>query len=765
MRQDAANEKRIAEYYREAENFHVNKGNILTRVEEHTILLYVDESTFSIEKHVLISFHHVNAPRPPHILDSNLSSTMAATSKMTRRLGKNPLLIVILSVLIAFSSAIDLTKAFGGRKRATEDDSQAVATDADDAIANAKKLVEDMNDAATGTVTSYQPGREKEPVSCNDIMAKALVVANEEKAAIIEERDSVVKAASLLSDRIDDLQKKLHYANDQIEVLKGAVTDASANTKVKLDEAAAQSNEHLRMMSEDASNARAKADKEIREMQEFLAKSQEDTAEMLKKERDRAKLKMDELRNSTKAKIDDIKETCHNQVIAAERDRNKQVNAAERRIRDAEIKAEEEVIQSKKDADVMVKKAQQDADDKIAASLADAELMKNALIGECENKVASIQTQAKKRAADLESKMDDMKKQIQDQAAQFEDKYSQLKAKTASDIKQAHKDAKIRVKEALDELDMAVAGAEMKIKAQKHQMDEARLEFEEGLKEAADTQKALVLDIQEAKSSSSHLQKEVNFWKQTHDSQSYCNITLMRQDSGKIVTKGIEKVRNGIEVGQEFLVDLMGKQLATIQRIGSEMTLYIENELIPSFQLIVNNGRVKAIALYDEHLADVVNKNVIPVYNEHIYPVYNQNIQPAYKEHVAPIVKTIEKEAAVAITKTKKEATKARSSAATLVKQSSSSAIKLIEEKEADSILPSWIMQKLEQSSEDGESVVDALCKGLLILVLILCRSLIFRVIGIIFAIVWFFCPLRLLFRKSGSDPQGEAASSAKPPQ
>lgn len=242
-------------------------------------------------------------------------------------------------------------------------------------------------------------------------------------------------------------------------------------------------------------------------------------------------------------------------------------------------------------------------------------------------------------------------------------------------------------------------------------------------------------------------------------------MTLLREDSGKIVAKGIENARNGLEVSQEFLIDLFGKQLENVQRISGEVTLYIQKELIPSIQLTIHNGRVKAIALYDEHVADVVNKNVIPVYNEHIYPVYNQHIEPAYTQHVAPLVKTIEKEAAVAIEKSQKEAQKARSSAATLVKQSSSSAIKLIEEKEADSMLPSWILQKLKETSNDGESVVDTLCKGLFIVAVILCRSLIFRLIGFVLSIVWFFCPLRLFVRRGGEISQDPALNNKPTPQ
>ena len=238
-------------------------------------------------------------------------------------------------------------------------------------------------------------------------------------------------------------------------------------------------------------------------------------------------------------------------------------------------------------------------------------------------------------------------------------------------------------------------------------------------------------------------------------------MTLMREDSAKMVIRGIESAQNSLEVSQEFLMDLFGKQLANVQRVGGEMILYIEKEMIPTIQLTIENGRVKAIAMFDEHLKEVVNKNVIPVYNDHIAPVYNEHIQPVYKQHVAPIVKTIEKEAAVAVEKTQTEARKARSTAATLVKQSSSSAMKLIEEKEADSLFPSWILSKLEQSSKDGEIVVDTIFKALVIFIMFLCRSFIYRVTRGVFSIVWFFCPLRFFVGRSKTRGRKTANSNA----
>jgi len=85
--------------------------------------------------------------------------------------------------------ALLLISTGAGAKKISQDENA-------DALEKAKRLVLDL-DASTGTV-GYPPGaggREKEPVTCNEIMAKSLVVANEEKAAILDEKEAVVKAA------------------------------------------------------------------------------------------------------------------------------------------------------------------------------------------------------------------------------------------------------------------------------------------------------------------------------------------------------------------------------------------------------------------------------------------------------------------------------------------------------------------------------------------------------------------------------------------
>eukprot|EP00804_Cyclotella_cryptica_P003256 CCRYP_010508-RA/>CCRYP_010508-RA protein AED:0.01 eAED:0.01 QI:1065/1/1/1/0.66/0.5/4/86/436 len=402
--------------------------------------------------------------------------------------------------------------------------------------------------------------------------------------------------------------------------------------------------------------------------------------------------------------------------------------------------AEREIEQVKADAATMVEKSQKNANDKITS-----------ILSKGENEKEKIMELNRKQLAKL-------RKEMTEQSKQMEEEIVKVKKKAAGDMKEAQDIAEQRVKKMHDELDQAIAVAEAKIKSEIAEKEKTKLMLKEAMLEASERQKALESDIEQLKSSTSGLQNELSFWKQTHESQGYCNVTLIRQDSGQLITRSMHSARSGLDHSQKFL-------MAAAERTYGDIIVFMDKQIVPSIQLFIHNGREKAMVLYEEHLAEVVNKHVIPFYNQHLYPVYNEHIHPTYKQHIAPIFKTIEKEAALAIEMSRKEARRARSKAAELVQTSSSSAIKLIEDKDADNMLPTWFLTKLERSSKDGESVVDTLLTGLLIIAFILCRSLIYRLIGFFFSLLWFFCPLRLLVRRSKKAGHDGASCSAKPQQ
>ena len=134
--------------------------------------------------------------------------------------------------------------------------------DAEDALARAKRLVQELNDASTGTVTSYRPGqRTMAAATCDDILSRSLVTANEEKAAIAAERDSVVLAASLLSDKNDALAAEVRELAEARDAARRAREEADEEGEARLAAATAASQSSLQeaeaqRQEEEAASAR-----------------------------------------------------------------------------------------------------------------------------------------------------------------------------------------------------------------------------------------------------------------------------------------------------------------------------------------------------------------------------------------------------------------------------------------------------------------------------------------------------------------------------
>ena len=208
---------------------------------------------------------------------------------------------------------------------------------------------------------------------------------------------------------------------------------------------------------------------------------------------------------------------------------------------------------------------------------------------------------------------------------------------------------------------------------------------------------------------------------------------MIREDSRRFVVRS-----------QRYLADGLSTQFEKAQSACADGILFVQTVVIPNSERLIVIVRDHAVSMYEDYLASAVNENVVPIYNQHIYPLYNQHIHPIYMEHLAPIVKTVRKEVLVIARKAQKEVKKARVEAALFITKSSSSVIKVIEEKNVDSILPDWVMMQLIHSSDDGEWAVDQLWKGFLILLVIQCRSFIYKIIRALFSVIWFFCPLRL---------------------
>lgn len=381
-------------------------------------------------------------------------------------------LFIILSLLFVSSStttAIDLGRAFKKNKEdsattTTNDNDDAAGSNGNsgDALADARKLINDLNDAAMGTVT--QPGREKEPTTCDEILAKSLVVAKEEKAAVSAEKDAVVRAAALLSEKIDDLNALLDSAKGEIAALEQTLSTQAADHEAKLEEVQADS-ERVKQEAGDAIAA---------EMERF-------------------KVEMDIMKNATSTTIAKMEAETAEQIADTERDVAERIAEAEQK-----VKSTEEYYQD------LLAKAEEGASGKIAS-----------IIAKSEQEVAAVMKSTAKKIADAEldaqKKLDQMEMDITELKSVHAQEISNLKANHANEMKDVEEVAEKRVQRIHDEMDKAIAKAESKISAEREKNANLEEQLQQMMTEAQNAQKSLLSDLEMTRMSSIELEKVSKF--------------------------------------------------------------------------------------------------------------------------------------------------------------------------------------------------------------------------------------------------------------
>ena len=579
--------------------------------------------------------------------------------------------------------------------------------DKDTAVEDARKLVNSMNDAATGTITSYSPGqgpKRPEVVTCDEIMAKSLVVANEEKAAVIAEKAAVVKAAALLSERIDELTEKLNEANDRVAATELAYTDLEEITQTKLDDAA-------------------------KEAQDRMTQIKDATSQEL----ERMKLSMSALKNSTAAHIERMETTADEKLYAKDEELHNLRLQNTEELKRIQTRAEEDKVK-------LLSLHQEDIE-ALRKEAADAALAH-------EEEIAEVKATA-------ESEIDSIRQKEAEAESAHKFEIAEVKDDAKSKIAKIEEDA-ARMMEKI----VANANDAMDLEREKH--DETRKLLDDKIKEAQEKESALSSSIAELTTESSSLKSEVTFWKDTHNSQGYCNTTLIREDSRKLVLNAIANTKDGISGTQKLLSDGIHGQVQLVQDKSANVVQFIEEEIIPRVEKAMgeacemalesyNEISSKALVLYNAHLAAAINENIVPMLDEHIYPVWSQMAIPLIDqctEHVSPIVKSIDEE-------TRKTVTKARAGISPRLESMALSLIKFAQKNNLFNKIPTFLSSLLTQASEDGQWAVDKILRAYLVLIAVLFRSTIFR-------IIWFFCPLRLFFRRQKSENSKKGNKEAK---
>jgi hypothetical protein len=220
---------------------------------------------------------------------------------------------------------------------------------------------------------------------------------------------------------------------------------------------------------------------------------------------------------------------------------------------------------------------------------------------------------------------------------------------------------------------------------------------------------------------------------------------------------------NAMIVGHEMFV----RHLDVLEKTWLEVKGHMKEKVLPTVENAVVDARKKASLLYEKHLEVHVNTHLLPIYNEKIYPVYNEKIYPVYETiipvyvmHVSPVIKQMKILTKDAIDISHDGIKKAHSKAATFARETS---IVVLEKNKTKDVLPPWLVDIVSHASTDGEWAVNNLFGGIAILIFIALRSYVryflFRMIGFIYSVVWFFCPLRLCL---GGRPKTTVSNVAK---
>ena len=411
---------------------------------------------------------------------------------------------------------------FGGKKNDADaaggDGDAKVAMTTEDALAKAKALVNDMNDAATGTVTSYQPGREKVPTTCNEIMAKSVVVANEEKAAVMAEKDAVVKAATLLSEKNDDLTSQLNVARLELTTLEKAVAESTSECDAKFEaqkaEMMAEKSEleqkiadlkaahelemnnvwdGAKLMKEKAQEALDEAKEQneakLKEVMDEAAQIKQEAEQKIQAEEERSKLKMDKLRNATAATVAKIEKETADKLAASEKE-----------VADKLEEARQEVLTAKANAQDEIMKSQQAADEKVASITAKAE-QQQAFIREDANK------RINNAKAEAQHVVDKKQKEMADREETLQHEMAKLKEAHAAKIKEVETLLDQKVQQVHARMEEAIIKANGKLNAEKKKYAELEERLEKEESEAQNLQSTLQNDLKLQRSESFKLEK------------------------------------------------------------------------------------------------------------------------------------------------------------------------------------------------------------------------------------------------------------------
>ena len=544
-----------------------------------------------------------------------------------------------------------------------------------------------------------------------------------------------------MAEKIEDLESKLEQAQADIQKMDAIkLEDARSHNEALSDLAKVHREELVLIESESAE----KSAKSLQQLDEQTRRHERDLEELKLNHQD----ELDALKSKSNSDLAALKEEraaektrYHDSMEALEISASSKMSNMEAELAAKLATKEEEFSAKLAESERILRQAQDEA------NLAVEEARRNA-----QELVASVNTKAE---AAKNKVTRECREEILDMKAQFEKKEQQLTA--------AVMDERLLSEESLENLRSELQ-AKIEL-SQKLHADE-RNDMQATIEKLNMHQETLRSQLESVRIQDEQKMNELTVWKEMHDNQGYCNVTLMADDARKMLEKARGSSERSLLASKQYALKCLQRQFETLQdirvtcidtyaRVSGQMLLFIDEEMAPKISDLAQGAHSRAIAAYDHALPiyeEHVSSVVLPVYNEYVLPVYKENILPLYNEKVAPAAKPIQKKVKAIQVESEKQMKLARSKAATLVEELARRLTKTLERHKVDQLLPGWLFKHI--SNLDGMKTMTNLFAFFAFLLCITCRRLILGIVFLPFRVVWFFCPLRLLFR-TRSKPSG----------
>jgi hypothetical protein len=617
-----------------------------------------------------------------------------------------------------------------------------------------------VDDAATGTITTVEPGKERAPVSCNEIMAQAVVVASEEKEAALRERNDALaqatqavaksdeisllikgalaeaktatieyEALKLMSDRL--VEEARNTADTKVRTMK-TETDAKLTstideydvkientqkeTEAKLTNTVEAYEAHIQNMNKEANtkmeNTVAAFDAKEKSLLEQIEETKKDITEDMQKKIDFVELQFQNYKVSAEEEMAKASQG----MIALKETASDEVDAVKDEMETLKKNLEEEIKKVNDERDAQIKRTHKEAGE--AIELATQDGMERVM-------------EAEERAAKIELKAE---KEVEATYVKCEATVNDVHRKARMEYERIQTEADQAMNELKEKHHKLVETKELNFNNHRQKAIAKESEMASTINNQSGEISSLKQSIEELEQSLERETKEMEFFKSLHDQKLYVNTTLVVEDSKAYMDATIVYTKKKVNA----LSDTVHKETEIQFRA-----------LYSKMDVVSKPYRFKIAELYDAHLKEIVDDSITPFYINRVAPVQTKVYDQVHKE-LSPLLEKMDIEIRL---KCEELLIFSRVSFEQYCNVAHDKISQLKESLAHSGNVPKYIISALEVIESDTSTFILLAIKIVCFLMILKLRFLILRLIATFlmlpFRVIWFFCPLRFIIQKS----------------